>query len=32
MIEWIPNTLPISKYGEMRIKLQFGHMKNDKIC
>lgn len=32
VIEWIPNTLPISKYGEMIIKLKFGHMKNDKIC
>lgn len=30
-IEWIPNTLPISKHGEMRIKFKFGHMKNDKI-
>ncbi|XP_055324128.1 uncharacterized protein C2orf42 homolog isoform X2 [Sitodiplosis mosellana] len=31
IIEWIPNALPISKYGEMRIKLQYGHMKNDTV-
>ncbi|XP_031633462.1 uncharacterized protein C2orf42 [Contarinia nasturtii] len=31
VIEWIPNTLPISKYGEMRIQLQYGHMKNKTV-
>lgn len=31
VIEWIPNVLPKSKFGEMRIILQFGHMKNNQV-
>lgn len=30
-IEWIPNILPKSQYGELRIQIQFGHMKNDTV-
>lgn len=29
VIKWIPNMLPLSKYGGMRMKLQYGHIKND---
>lgn len=31
IIEWIPNVLPKSNYGEMRIKFQFGHMTNNRV-
>lgn len=30
VIEWIPNVLPKSKYGEMIIKFEYGHLKNNK--
>ena len=29
LIEWIPDILPISKIGELRIRFEFGHIKND---
>ncbi|XP_050461877.1 uncharacterized protein C2orf42 homolog isoform X2 [Cataglyphis hispanica] len=29
LIEWIPDILPISKIGELRIRFEFGHVKND---
>ncbi|XP_033208403.1 uncharacterized protein C2orf42 homolog [Belonocnema kinseyi] len=29
MIEWIPDILPISKIGELRIRFEFGHVKNE---
>ncbi|RWS31927.1 hypothetical protein B4U80_07077 [Leptotrombidium deliense] len=31
IIEWIPDLLPTSKVGEMRIQLQFGHRRNGQI-
>lgn len=29
LIEWIPDILPISKIGELRIRFEFGHVKNE---
>lgn len=29
VIEWIPDLLPVSKIGELRIKFEFDHKKND---
>ncbi|XP_008549183.1 uncharacterized protein C2orf42 [Microplitis demolitor] len=29
IIEWIPDLLPVSKIGEMRIRFEFDHKKND---
>ncbi|KAF7991527.1 hypothetical protein HCN44_008898 [Aphidius gifuensis] len=28
LIEWIPDILPISKIGELRIRFEYGHIKN----
>ncbi|XP_032685892.1 uncharacterized protein C2orf42 homolog isoform X2 [Odontomachus brunneus] len=28
LIEWIPDILPISKIGELRIRFEYGHVKN----
>lgn len=28
-IEWIPDILPMSKIGELRIRFEFGHVKNE---
>lgn len=28
LIEWIPDILPISKIGELRIRFEFGHQRN----
>ncbi|XP_054167334.1 uncharacterized protein C2orf42 homolog [Oppia nitens] len=30
-IEWIPDCLPVCHFGELRIELQFGHIRNGKI-
>lgn len=32
LIEWIPDILPISKIGELRIRFEFGHVKNETNC
>ncbi|XP_048507387.1 uncharacterized protein C2orf42 isoform X2 [Athalia rosae] len=29
LIEWIPDILPISKIGELRIRFEYGHVKNE---
>ncbi|XP_046752590.1 uncharacterized protein C2orf42 homolog isoform X1 [Diprion similis] len=29
LIEWIPDILPISKMGELRIRFEYGHVKNE---
>ncbi|XP_043272498.1 uncharacterized protein C2orf42 [Venturia canescens] len=29
LIEWIPDILPVSKIGELRIRFEFGHVKNE---
>lgn len=29
LIEWIPDILPISKIGELRIRFEFGHVRNE---
>ncbi|XP_034944226.1 uncharacterized protein C2orf42 [Chelonus insularis] len=29
LIEWIPDILPISKIGELRIRFEFGHVNNE---
>ncbi|XP_058803645.1 uncharacterized protein C2orf42 isoform X2 [Phymastichus coffea] len=31
LIEWIPDILPISKIGELRIRFEFGHTKNEPL-
>ncbi|CAG2101304.1 unnamed protein product, partial [Medioppia subpectinata] len=31
VIEWIPDCLPASHFGELRIELQFGHIRNGNI-
>lgn len=31
LIEWIPDVLPISKIGELRIKFEFGHVTNESL-
>lgn len=28
LIEWIPDILPLSKIGELRIRFEFGHQRN----
>jgi hypothetical protein len=31
VIEWIPDCLPHSHFGELRVELQFGHMRNGRV-
>lgn len=29
IIEWIPDILPVSKIGELRIRFEYGHQKSN---
>ena len=31
VLEWIPDLLPKSKLGELRIKFEYGHQRNGQV-